>query len=554
MARPAKEIIDRLGTDGLTRALDDLLDQSRLVRLANTCGIKYRGMRTQSQSRARLVKDLADKARKQDDVGKAVLRVLAKETSQAAREWGSLDAEEKIRRLCDEEFLRADGNVGRHLFLLADAADGSEFGALGTRLAQGHLLRIATNGAKAASAREASGKSTAAGARDATRLRRQVQERERKLRHLEAQLVKARENQKTTKQDLIQRKGELAESRMLVERLRNELAQAQSAAQAASGESTAAASDKAVADLAKTVRHLTSEQKKLVHRLKTPADEKRARADAAALRTVLDNLKQLDERIAAEAKERSQQGEALARRVDSLRAAVRSGPAAKPPKPAKKTRPKGQAQRVGVFIDVQNMYYGARRLKGKLDFDALLEAAVQERRLIKTTAYVVESKETDQSQFIAMLQKRAIEVRRKALHVRADGSMKGDWDMELALDILDAAPGLDVVVLVSGDGDFTSLVKRVKSMGPRVEVIAFPRTTAKSLVQAADSYQPLDRKFMIYARPAKDRDARASNDKRQRSKRSKVPEPKSRKARESAGQAPKEPAKSSPAEPAKEPA
>jgi len=72
--------------------------------------------------------------------------------------------------------------------------------------------------------------------------------------------------------------------------------------------------------------------------------------------------------------------------------------------------------------------------------------------------------------------------------------------MELALDILDAAASLDVVVLVSGDGDFTSLVKRVKSMGPRVEVIGFPRTTAKSLVGAADHYQPLDRKFMIYRR------------------------------------------------------
>jgi uncharacterized LabA/DUF88 family protein len=553
MARPAKEIIDRLGPNGLTRALDDLLDQSRLVRLANTCGLKYRGMRTQSQSRARLVKDLADKARKQDDVGKAVLRVLAKETGQAAREWGGLDAEEKVRRLCDEEFLRADGNVGRHLFLLADAADGTELGALGTRLAQGHLLRIASNGAQAAVPGKASDKAPAKGARDATRLRRQVQERERKLRHSEAQLVKAREVQKTTKQDLIQRKGELAESRMLVERLRNELAQAERAVQAASGKSTPAASDKAVADLAKSTRQLVSEQKKLVHRLKAPADDKRARADAAALRKLLDTVKQLDERITADAKERGQQGEALAKRLDSLRAAVRSGPPAKPPKSAKKARPKGQAQRVGVFIDVQNMYYAARRLKGKLDFDALLEAAVQERRLIKTTAYVVESKETDQSQFIAMLQKRAIEVRRKALHVRADGSMKGDWDMELALDILDAAPGLDVVVLVSGDGDFTSLVKRVKSMGPRVEVIAFPRTTAKSLVQAADSFQPLDRKFMIYSRPAKDRDARAAEAKRQGAKRSKVQESKSRKVAEASGQPSKESAKQPAREPAKEP-
>jgi uncharacterized LabA/DUF88 family protein len=147
------------------------------------------------------------------------------------------------------------------------------------------------------------------------------------------------------------------------------------------------------------------------------------------------------------------------------------------------------------------MYYGARQLKGKLDFDALLAAVVRDRRLIKATAYVVESKEIDQSGFIAMLEQRAIDVRRKQLKVRSDGSMKGDWDMEMALDILDATPNLDVVVLVSGDGDFTSLVHRVKAMGPKVEVIAFPRNTAKSLLQAADHFQPLDRKFMIRTEP-----------------------------------------------------
>ena len=75
--------------------------------------------------------------------------------------------------------------------------------------------------------------------------------------------------------------------------------------------------------------------------------------------------------------------------------------------------------------------------------------------------------------------------------------MKGDWDMEMALDILDMAPKLDVVVLVSGDGDFTSLVRRVKTMGPKVEVVAFPRNTAKSLLEAADRFHPLDRKSMI---------------------------------------------------------
>jgi uncharacterized LabA/DUF88 family protein len=507
MARTPIEILERLGTAGLSRVLDDLLDQERLVRLANASALKYRGMRTQSQSRSRLLADLAEKAVKQDEVGQAVLRALAKETAEIAREWEGLETDEKVRRLCDAAFLRADGNVGRHLFLLASAPEQSGLDTLGGRIAREHLLRIGDNGA--------AGRATnAPPPREEARLRRQIQERERKLRHLESQLSKARETQKGTKQDLILRKGELAESRMLVERLRAELAQAQRAAQPSPASGGAHADDDAVAELTKTVRQLVAGQKKLVQRLRPAAAAKDRGAEPLALRTVQEALRQLAERGAEESAQRDKQLESLGKRLDALRADVRALPAGEPTaKPARRSRAKGPSLRVGVFIDVQNMYHGARRLKGKLDFDALMEAAVQGRRLIKATAYVVESEEADQSQFIDVLEKRGIEVRRKTLQVRADGSRKGDWDMELALDILDAAGELDVVILVSGDGDFTSLVKRVKGIGPRVEVIAFPRATAKSLVQAADSFQPLDRKFMIYTRAARPAGEEPADDK-----------------------------------------
>ncbi len=174
-------------------------------------------------------------------------------------------------------------------------------------------------------------------------------------------------------------------------------------------------------------------------------------------------------------------------------------------------RPDHRPARVGVFIDVQNMYYAARRLKGKLDFDALMRTAVGDRRQILAQAFVVESKEIDQSGFIALLEQRGIKVSRKTVTVRADGSMKGDWDMEMALAILDAAPMLDVVVLVSGDGDFTSLVNRVKAIGPRVEVIGFPRNTAKTLIDAADQFSALNRKFMIRNETAVSSSPRNSN-------------------------------------------
>jgi uncharacterized LabA/DUF88 family protein len=154
-------------------------------------------------------------------------------------------------------------------------------------------------------------------------------------------------------------------------------------------------------------------------------------------------------------------------------------------------------ERAGLFVDVQNVFYGARQQNARLDFEALLQAVSTGRRMLRTVAYIVETKEIDQSAFIALLQQRGYEVRRKPLMVRADGSSKGDWDMEIALDVLDICEALDVLVLVTGDGDFTSLVNRVKQRGVEVEVYSFPRNTAKSLREAATRFTAIDRRMLI---------------------------------------------------------
>jgi hypothetical protein len=86
-----------------------------------------------------------------------------------------------------------------------------------------------------------------------------------------------------------------------------------------------------------------------------------------------------------------------ARRLDELAVTVQAAKNAveASPKAARSAaRKKGEPERVGVFIDVQNMYYAARQLKGKLDFDALLQASVPRSPLIQATAYVVESKKS----------------------------------------------------------------------------------------------------------------------------------------------------------------
>ncbi len=503
MHRAEREIIDRLGVPGLTRVLRDLLDQERLIRLAHACGVEYPGMRARSQPRERLLQDVAEKAAHDDAARRAVLKTLQKETGAQRRAWDRLDAEQQVARV------RAGG--GEELFLAASSrgAEAVETAFLAALTAPPPEPAVeVVEDADLEDAEEVEGPER--NGREVSRLKKRNLELQKKLQHLEGQAARAREQAKELKRDLIQRKGELAEARMHAERLERDReardAAAKAARQAASGPDAVEGGE-----LGKAMRKLGAEQRKLLHTMEKLAGTPPAAAEVPAetLAPLVALLEEIKRETMGSRRERRKDLQTMGQRFEELRADVRGFAESVERHLPRTKRRKGDPERVAIFVDVQNVYYGARALKGKLDFDALLAAVVRDRRLIKATAYVVESKEIDQSGFIAMLEQRAIDVRRKTLKVRSDGSMKGDWDMEMALDILDAAPNLDVVVLVSGDGDFTSLVHRVKAMGPRVEVIAFPRNTAKSLLEAADHFQPLDRKFMIRTEPPADEERSA---------------------------------------------
>ncbi len=155
-------------------------------------------------------------------------------------------------------------------------------------------------------------------------------------------------------------------------------------------------------------------------------------------------------------------------------------------------------QRVGVFIDVQNMFYAARQLYGsKLNFARLLDFIARDRPLVRAISYVVQTPEIDQSNFLAMLRSNGYEIRSKDLKTRPDGSSKGDWDMGLALDALAMSDRLDVVAIVSGDGDFVDLVNFLKARGVRVEVYSFPYSTAEELRHAATEYYQLGTEMVM---------------------------------------------------------
>jgi len=151
-------------------------------------------------------------------------------------------------------------------------------------------------------------------------------------------------------------------------------------------------------------------------------------------------------------------------------------------------------QRVGVFVDVQNMYYSAKNLYGaKVNFANILKTAVLNRRLVRAICYVINADVKGEKNFQDALMKIGYEVKAKELQVFFGGAKKGDWDIGIAMDIMRMASKVDVVVLVSGDGDFMELLDHVKSFGCLTEVIAFGKTASIKLKETADLFFDMDK-------------------------------------------------------------
>ena len=161
-------------------------------------------------------------------------------------------------------------------------------------------------------------------------------------------------------------------------------------------------------------------------------------------------------------------------------------------------------QRVGVFIDVQNMYYSAKNIyKSKVNFNTILKEAVRERNLIRAIAYVIKADVKDEVNFFEALKSLGFEVKAKDLQVFYGGAKKGDWDIGIAMDMIELASKLDAIVLVSGDGDFVPLVQHIKhALGCYVEVMAFGKSSSKKLIEEADNFINLDLKHQKYLIPA----------------------------------------------------
>lgn len=163
---------------------------------------------------------------------------------------------------------------------------------------------------------------------------------------------------------------------------------------------------------------------------------------------------------------------------------------------------KHKEQRVGVFIDTQNLYHSAKNLyKAKVNFGSVLKAAVAGRQLIRARAYVVTTESGEEKGFFEALEKLGIEIKTKDLQVFYGGAKKADWDVGIAIDAVSMASKLDAVVLVTGDGDFNPLVEFLKyNNGCQVEVVAFGKSASGRLRELADDFIDLcedHKKYLI---------------------------------------------------------
>jgi uncharacterized LabA/DUF88 family protein len=163
---------------------------------------------------------------------------------------------------------------------------------------------------------------------------------------------------------------------------------------------------------------------------------------------------------------------------------------------------KHEEQRVGVFIDTQNLYHSAKNLyRANVNFGQVLKDVVGGRALVRAIAYLITTEGGEEKGFFEALEKVGIETKAKPLQIFGSGAKKADWDVGLAIDAVKLAPKLDAIIIVSGDGDFAPLVEYLKTHeGCQVEVAAFGKSTSSKLLEVCDDFLDLDenpRKYLL---------------------------------------------------------
>jgi len=156
-------------------------------------------------------------------------------------------------------------------------------------------------------------------------------------------------------------------------------------------------------------------------------------------------------------------------------------------------------KKIAIFADVQNIYYTTRQAYGRqFNYRKLWQQISMQGEIVAATAYAIDRGDNKQRNFQDVLKQIGFTVRLKPFIQRSDGSAKGDWDVGITIDVLEAAKNVDVVVLLSGDGDFDLLLEKITSdYGVSAEVYGVPTLTANSLIDAASVFHPIENELLL---------------------------------------------------------
>lgn len=156
-------------------------------------------------------------------------------------------------------------------------------------------------------------------------------------------------------------------------------------------------------------------------------------------------------------------------------------------------------EKVSIFMDVQNIYYTTKQSHNcHFNYNAFWDKATSNRKIVTAIAYAIDRGDEKQKQFQNILKDIGFEIKLKPFIQRRDGSAKGDWDVGITIDMMEFAKRSDVLILVSGDGDFDILVNKIKNdFGKSVEIYGVRQLTADSLISSASTFFPINDELLL---------------------------------------------------------
>ncbi len=156
-------------------------------------------------------------------------------------------------------------------------------------------------------------------------------------------------------------------------------------------------------------------------------------------------------------------------------------------------------KKISIFVDVQNIYYTTRQIYGRqFNYQKLWRRISSKGKIVSATAYAIDRGDEQQLKFQNALKQIGFTVKLKPYIQRSDGTAKGDWDVGITIDIMEAATSVDTIILLSGDGDFDLLLKKIRTdYSVSTEVYGVPALTANSLIDSASIYHRIENDLLL---------------------------------------------------------